>query len=321
MVNKKNLKLPRACRKAAVELMKDERDEDIVSEFLAPFAELERKTYEKWFLKMSRDVNDLRVDPETYAYQLVLKIRNEQDVNLEKIVALGEKRMMQQQQEGHRPSRMLGQVVDYAKVCLAKRQKFYDYAVPFMLNLDYDGLKKAIAAHEESARRRDEDQLFQLQVLKHVRNLQEYEKPIPVELLRIALQTEFSANRKILDVQCLLIYHIYDSQCDKPLLVKQMCFDFIREVLTKITGHVTLVHWLFLDDWISKETHDLLIDAYPMLCKLGMESTVYYKARKLYDTWHLERRSEEELTTPEKFVVDIITLYAKDGTFASPAKA
>lgn len=315
MVDKKISKLPRACRKAAVTLAEGEQDEEIVLEFLSSFVELETKTYEKWFLKMSRDVNDLRVDPETYAYQLVLKIRGEKGLNLEKIVSLGEKRMKQQQKEGHRPSRMLGQVIDIVKVYLAKRRKFYSYAVPLMVALDYDGLKKAVAAHEESSRRRDEDQLFQLQVLKHVRNLQEYEKPIPAELLRIALQTEFSANRKILDEQCLMIYHIYDSHCDKPLLVKQMCFDFIREVLTKITGHVTLVHWLFLDDWISRETHDLLIDAYPMLRKLGMHSTVYYKARKLYDTWHLERRAEDELTTPEKFVVDILAFYAQDANF------
>ncbi len=315
MMNKKFSKLPRASRKAAIILADSEQDGDVVLEFLTPFAELEEAFYKKWFLKMSRDVNDLRVDPETYAYQLVLRIRNEKGVNLEKIVSLGEKRMAQQQKEGHRPSRMLGQIVDFAKVYLAKRQKFYTYAVPYMVHLDYEGLEKEIAAHEESSRRRDEDQLFQLQVLKHVRNLQEYEKPIPVELLKIALQTEFSANRKILDEQCLMVYHIYDSQCDKPLLVKQMCFDFIHEVLTKITGHVTLVHWLFLDDWISKETHDLLIDARPMLRKLGMDSTVYYQARKLYDKWHLERRSDEELTTPEKFVVDILTLYAQDSSF------
>lgn len=311
MVNKLFSRLPRASRKAAVILSEEEPNTDIILDFLAPFAELEKQVYDKWFLKLSRDVNDLRVDPETYAYQLVVKIREKKEgVNLEKILSLGERRMAWQQQQGHRPSRVLGQVLDYVRAYLAKKRKFYSYAVSLIVELDMDGLKKEIAFQEENSRRRDEDQLFQLQVLKHVRNLQEYEKPIPLELLRIAMQTEFSSNRKILDEQCLVVYHIYDSTCDKPLLVKQMCFDFIHEVLTKITGHITLIHWLFLDDWISKETHDLLIDALPMLLKLGMNSVVYYKALNLYNKWHLERRQEDEFTTPEKFVVDIMNRYS-----------
>ena len=47
-----------------------------------------------------------------------------------------------------------------------------------------------------------------------------------------------------------------------------------------------------------------------MLLKLGMNSVVYYKALNLYNKWHLERRQEDEFTTPEKFVVDIMNRYS-----------
>ncbi|MBQ8784910.1 MAG: hypothetical protein IJZ59_02580 [Alphaproteobacteria bacterium] len=307
-----NAKMPRATRKVAVILSQLEKDTDIVLDLLAPFAEFEKALYDKWFLKMSRDINDLRVDPETYAYQLVLKIRNEKDVNLDKVVALAERRNYLQQSKGHRPSRILGQVMDYVKNYLRKYDEFYRYAVEYIKNFDMEGLKNKVAEEEDKTRRADEDRLFQLQVLKHLRNLQEYEKPIPLELLKIALDTEFSNNQKILQEQSLVVYHIYDSKLDKPLLVKQMCFDFIREVLTSITGNVTLINWLFLDDWVSKETYDLLTDAYPVLKKLGMGSVVFFKVRRLHEKWHLERRTDEELTTPERFVVDLLNLYSDE---------
>ena len=303
--------LPRATRKAAILLSEHEDNPELVSEFLTPFAEFEKQLYQKWFLKMSRDINDLRADPETFAYKMVLEIRKNDKLNLPKLVSRGEKQMALQQKEGHRPSRMLGQVIDLIKRYLDKRNRFYEYAVNYIADLDIDGLKERVAAHEESYRRHNEDQLFQLQVLKHVRNLQDYDHPIPIELFKIALQTEFSNNPKILHEQSLLVYHVYDSQCEKPLLFKQMCFDFIYEVLTKVTGDVTLINWLFRDDWISKETRDLLLDAHPMLSKFGMGTVVLFKARGLYKRWHIESHGEE-LTGPEKFVVDIIDEYSKD---------
>ena len=303
--------LPRATRKAAVILSQDESNPEVILEFMTPFAEFEKHLYRKWFLKMSRDINDLRADPETYAYKIVQEIRNHEDVNLQKLLSRGEKQMQMQQNAGHRPSRMLGQVLDLIKRYLERRERFYSYAVQTIVNLDMDKLTSQVAAHEESYRRHNEDQLFQLQVLKHVRNLQDYDRPIPIELFKIALQTEFSDNPKILQEQSLLVYHVYDSQCEKPLLFKQMCFDFIYEVLTKIKGDVTLINWLFRDDWISQETHDLLIEAHPMISKFGMGVVVLYKAKKLYNQWHIDQHGTE-LTGPEKFVVDIINEYQND---------
>lgn len=303
--------LPRATRKAAVILSQDEDNPELVLEFLTPFAEYERQLYDKWFLKLSRDINDLRVDPETFAYKIVQEIRHNFQVNLPKLVSQGEKQMVQQQQAGHRPSRMLGQVLDLIRRYLERRNRFYDYAVKSIASLDMDLLTKQVSEHEESYRRHNEDQLFQLQVLKHVRSLQDDDRPIPTELFKIALQTEFSNNPKILHEQSLLVYHVYDSQCEKPLLFKQMCFDFIYEVLTTIKGDVTLINWLFRDDWISKETHDLLIEAHPMIQKFGMGVVVLYKAKKLYTQWHIDQHGTE-LTGPEKFVVDIINEYTGD---------
>ncbi len=303
--------LPRATRKAAVLLSQDESSPEVVLEFLAPFAEFERQLYHKWFLKLSRDINDLRADPETFAYKIVKEIRGNEKVNLPKLVSEGEKQMNLQQSAGHRPSRMLGQVLDLIKRYLDRRNKFYDYAVNYIKELDMDGLLQQVAVHEESYRRHNEDQLFQLQVLKHVRSLQDYDRPIPIELFKIALQTDFSDNPKILHEQSLLVYHVYDSQCEKPLLFKQMCFDFIYEVLTTIKCDVTLINWLFRDDWISKETRDLLIEAHPMIRKFGMGVVVLFKARKIYNQWNIGNHGEN-LTGPEKFVVDIINEYAAD---------
>ena len=160
-----NAKMPRATRKVAVILSQLEKDTDVVLDLLAPFAGFEKALYDKWFLKMSRDINDLRVDPETYAYQLVLKIRNERNVNLDKVVSLAEKRNYLQQSKGHRPSRILGQVMDYVKNYLRKYDEFYRYAVEYIKNFDMEGLKNKVAEEEDKTRKADEDRLFQLQVL------------------------------------------------------------------------------------------------------------------------------------------------------------
>lgn len=158
--------LPSACRSAAIRLLELGFDIVDVKQNLVKFAELESKLYDRWYRKMVRAIQDWRIDPETYAYELAHRL-DEKSVSPEHVITLVNRRLQKLKEGGHRPSRMLEQVKKHAAQYMAERKKFQKYAVPFILDLNYEGLYKRVGEHTAEIRRVEEDKLFQLQTIHH----------------------------------------------------------------------------------------------------------------------------------------------------------
>ena len=98
--------LPSACRSVAIRLLELGFDIVDVKQNLVKFAELESKLYDRWYRKMVRAIQDWRIDPETYAYELAHRL-DEKSVSPEHVITLVNRRLQKLKEGGHRPSRML----------------------------------------------------------------------------------------------------------------------------------------------------------------------------------------------------------------------
>ena len=205
--------LPSACRSAAIRLLELGFDIVDVKQNLVKFAELESKLYDRWYRKMVRAIQDWRIDPETYAYELAHRL-DEKSVSPEHVITLVNRRLQKLKEGGHRPSRMLEQVKKHAAQYMAERKKFQKYAVPFILDLNYEGLYKRVGEHTAEIRRVEEDKLFQLQTIHHLRNKQDdclelmlpaADRRFPEDLLPIFLRmTKLPMNRLFLSTAFLI---------------------------------------------------------------------------------------------------------------------
>lgn len=315
--------LPPACRNVAIQLIKMGFDVKEIVSCLSKIADLERALYDRWYRKMIRAIQDWRIDPETYAYELAHKL-DEKTVSPEHAITLVNRRLLQLKNEGHRPSRMLEQIKKNAAQYVSECKKFQKYAVPYILEFDYDGLCKVVGEHTAEIRRVEEGKLFQLQILHHLRNKQddcketmlpEADRKFPEDLLPRALTTKFSADEKISHEQILLIDGFFDDEgnmafeLENPMVVKQLCFRYIADILTYHIPSVILIQVSFKGDWVSKEIHDIYMGAYDNIRKYGMTVVVYKQVKKLYDRFGLADKKKSELLAFERLVVELEEKY------------
>ena len=264
-----------------------------------------------------------RFDPETYAYELAHRL-DEKSVSPEHVITLVNRRLQKLKEGGHRPSRMLEQVKKHAAQYMAERKKFQKYAVPFILDLNYEGLYKRVGEHTAEIRRVEEDKLFQLQTIHHLRNKQDdclelmlpaADRRFPEDLLPRALSTDFSADDKIAHEQALLINGFFDSEgnmafeLENPMVVKQLCFRYIADVLANQIPNIILIQVSFKGDWVSKEIHDIYMGAYDNISRYGMTVVVYMQVKKLYDRFGLAGKKKSELLAFERWVTELEEKY------------
>lgn len=309
MINKEITKqlthLGSVSRKKAVELLNQGFDISTVLTLCDPFGKYEIELYENWHRKMSRDIIELRVDPESYAYELSQQLDQKTP---QKLIHMAEKRLFQHKKNCHK-GRMLEQFKRILETYLERCKNFYKYAYPYFDAFDIEGLKERVKQDEEIFRQIEEDKLFQLQVIKHVRNLQEFERPLPVELMQIALDTKFCYDRKVLDEQAIMVDLTYGYHLDKSLTIKQMCYDFIKHVLLNERPNSILIGFLLKGDWVSQETHDLLMDAYDNIEPSGMGAIVHISVKNLHEQFNLGEKDEKSLILSEKLIIGLMNRY------------
>lgn len=316
---------PAASRAAAVKMLEIGFEIEEIKIGLAKFAELEKGLYDRWYRKMVRAIMDWRIDPETYAYELAHRL-DAKTASPEHIITLVNRRLQQLKAEGHRPSRMLEQIKKHAAQYVAERKKFFKYAVPFIMELDYEGLCRQVGEHSAEIRRVEEGKLFQLQTLHHLRNKQEdcknlslprADRQFPEDLLPRALSTTFSSDEKIAHEQTLLIDGFFDSEgnmafeLENPMVVKQLCFRYMADVLATQIPSIVLIQVSFKGDWVSKEIHDIYMGAYENIRKYGMTVVVYNQVKKMYDRFGLTDKKKSELLAFERWVVELEEKYRK----------
>ena len=316
-------KLPAACRAAAVRFLETGFEPDEILPDLEKFAELEKNLYDRWYRKMVHAIQDWRIDPETYAYELSRKL-DVKAVSPEHAITLVNRRLQQLKADGHRPSRMLEQVKTHAAQYVAERKKFFRYAVDYIMELDYDGLYQKVGEHTAEIRRLEEDKLFQLQIIHHLLNKQEDcknlllpedDRRFPEDLLPRALSTAFSGDEKIARKQGLLINGFFAAdgsmafELENPMVVKQLCFRYIADVLCKQVPNVVLIMVSFKGDWVSREIHDIFMRAYDNISKYSMTVVVYMQVKKLYDRLGLASKKKSEFLAFERWVAELEEKY------------
>ncbi len=316
-------KFPAACRSAVVILLELGFDIDEIKNNLSKFAELEANLYDRWYRKMIHAIHDWRIDPETYAYELARRL-DEKSISPEHAVTLVNRRLQQLKDSGHRPSRMLEQIKKNAAQYTAECRKFQKYAIPYITDLNYEGLYKRVGEHAAEIRRVEEDKLFQLQTIHHLHNKQadcmdlslpRVDRCFPEDLLPRALSTAFSADDKIAHEQALLINGFFDSEgsmafeLENPMVVKQLCFRYIADVLANRIPNIILIQVSFKGDWVSKEIHDIYMEAYENIRKYGMTVVVHTQVKKLYDRFALEGKKKSELMPFERWVAELEEKY------------
>ncbi len=314
---------PTACRAAIVKFLSYGFEFEEIKDNMQKFIDLEKKLNDSWYRKMLNAILDWRIDPETYAYEIATRLRDK-TISPEHAITLVNRRLQQLKAEGHRPSRMLEQIKKNTMQYVSMRRKFFKYAVPYIIELDFQGLSRRVGETTAEIRRQEEDKLFQMQVLHHLRNKQEdcknkylpaANRKFPEDLLPQALSTSFSSDQKIAYEQIFLVDGFFDNNGDmafalnNPMLVKQQCFQYISDVLCKQIPHVALFSVSFKDGWVSKEIYDIYMAAYDNIHKYGMTVVVYQEIKKLYDRFNLMDKKKSDLMIFERRIIDLEAKY------------
>ena len=301
--------LPRAVRKTVVSMLEKGQNLDEILQKVERFVRVENSIHKEWYQTMLTDVKELRIDPECYAYQLTVDL-NSGKVEPIKVVRQASIRLSQHKRltNGHN-GRMLEQLRRIVQQYITRSNDFFKYAALFIENDDLQGLTLRIKEHEESERQKDEDKLFQLQVIKHIRNLQDFDRSLPPNLMEIALSANFSDDPKIIGEQVLMVDRTHNYHQKQSFVIKQMCFDFTKHILTNVIANAILIEYLFKEDWVSRETHDLLIGAYDNIKKYGMNTLVLYRAQRLYEKNGLAGKKIENMNILDGYIVSLIKKY------------
>ena len=315
--------LPRACRAVTVQLYQGGMELKEILEKLEQFIRLEESLCSRWYQKMLNDIRELRTDPETYAYQITGRLA-EKDISPAVAVKLANRKLACLKKKGHRPSRALELIKKSAVLYECRCREFYQYACVYIKVFDYDGLVKRVGQHSAVIKRLEEEKLFQLQVLHHLRNKQddcmnpilpEKERRFPEDLLQRALSTSVDFDEKIFHEQVLLVDGFFTLEgnmtfkLENPLLVKQYCLEFIKEVLCNRIPSVILILVSFKGNWVSKEIYDIFMSSFDNLHKYGMDVVVYDRVKRVYDLMKLASKPEKKLLPTEQWVAELEAKY------------
>ena len=154
----------------------------------------------------------------------------------------------------------------------------------------------------------DENCLFILQTLKHIKKLRKLGIMPSFDLLKIALDSRYTDDPELLQEQSYLVNDCYDDKnfTDAATSVKNLCYEFIQGSIDT-TGyfHPNLVHFLFKGDWVSEKTFRLLLYAKDAVFENGMQALVQLQINKIY----LTIKDKNELSEEDKFIITLAHKY------------
>jgi hypothetical protein len=279
-----------------------------IKEDLQRFASYELDCYKRWFRRLSKTALELRAEPDSFAYQLVYKLTSGR-YSPKQIIAVGKLRLIQDEEKYGIAGKTLELLVEAAEKYEEKCKRLRSFAPEYMISVNYDGLMHATKNYEKSLHKRQEDKLFQIQTIKHICNKVADGLEIPIDIYKVAIGTQFSADRKILDAQALMILSTWDYSYQNALLIKSMNYEFIRYVFTNIRSNYLLIDYLFKGDWISDQTRTLLLEGYDYIHKAGMTPVVSKRVTDFYRRGKLGEKSPEELSQSASWVIDLVNKY------------
>ena len=224
-------------------------------------------------------------------------------VNIDKVIAKCKKAIAKQEDKDLK--HMLGQLIHFKN----KVKHFNLYAFE-MLNEGKTPAAILDKAQELDKREEidNENKLFVIQTLKHLLYLNERGIPPTLNLLKIALNAEYSYDPEILDDQAQVVMSTYQATEDtcEAIKIKKFCYEFIARTFTVAErADAVLIGFLFLGNWVSEETFRTLYQAYPCIHKNGMDALVYTPVKPLAEAID----KNKTLSQSEKYILSIAEMY------------
>lgn len=182
-----------------------------------------------------------------------------------------------------------------------KMKNFNNFASEQVKSQDLQSILEKAKENAEKEANDDEDRLFIINTLKHLQYKQKQKLSYPLSILKLALNTSFSDEMKIIELQKKVVIGTYsyidyipkddpnwetdDNFCYKR--IQQITYNFIGSVLQddKLRKYIdgNIISFLFKDDNVSPQTAELLCRSEKYIDKAGLKSYVFLEAKKLHD--------------------------------------
>lgn len=146
--------------------------------------------------------------------------------------------------------------------------------------------------------------------LNYIEHLFNSKQIVVPALIEIALDTRFINTPDIFDRQINIVCQTYNAYKDHTMAtdVKKICYHFIETAFIDYEqADARLINFLFLGDWISVETSNLLCRAYKIIKERDLHFFVFETIKKLYNK--IDFSQEKPLSESEKLLCTLYEIF------------
>ncbi len=151
---------------------------------------------------------------------------------------------------------------------------------------------------------------FLTYALQYTRHEFKIKQPVAPALIEIALNKDFITTPDIFEQQIDIICQSYEAYENSLMAieVKKICYDFIEAAFLKYEKvDARLLNFLFLGNWISVETSNLLCRAFKVIKDRELNFFVFETIKKMYTKIDLSQ--EERLSESEKLICTLYEIF------------
>lgn len=205
----------------------------------------------------------------------------------------------------------IGKIISKIQRLYDKEKVFYRQSLELMETVSpVEAIKTVAERLGKEDKIEAEYRLYTIQSIKHIRVLISLGYKPSVHELYQALDPRFASDYKIFQKQINLVLGTYTEGQDVPADIKDVCFEFIKESIPRVGYfHVSLMNYVFENDFISDRAFKLFLDAEVSIKKEGMSVLVHKKATDLADALELKNKEDSELSASERNILELIKIF------------
>lgn len=307
--------MERASRKLVYLELAEDRDFSEVMKKYCDIIAFEKRIKKQWDKNLLRELSSSKFDG--YIFSLCLKIQTKIDIphhkkgkRVKQVYPRALKYRDRLKFQGT-PSRNAELFCQICKDYLQRKEDFNKRLSELMAK---DVPTKEIIhrltelyAEEDAKKDAKKFLIYALQYTKHgFKNKQ----PVAPALIETALDQNFISTPDIFEEQIDVICQTYDAYKDHTtaIEVKKICYEFIEKAFLKYKKvDARLINFLFLGDWISVGTSNLLCRAFKIIKERELNFFVFETIKKLYNK--IEFSQEEYLSESEKLICTLYEIF------------
>lgn len=177
-------------------------------------------------------------------------------------------------------------------------------------NLPVDTIIRQMSDEYAAEDAKKEAKKFLLDVLQYTKHQFKNKQFVAPALIDIALDTNFITTPDIFEQQINIICYTYEMFESHPKAneIKKICYDFIETAFLKYEQvDARLINFLFLGNWISVETSNLLCRAFKVIKDMGLNFFVFETIKKMYTK--IDFSQEKRLSESEKLICTLYEIF------------